>query len=159
MQLELPGGKRVAHRVRGLRVVAAASLALCACQPTVEGSAVPNSPAGIGSASNLPPSTVVILSAVNIPPGATDLGVVQAHSPNGTIDLIIPEFVNQVMRLGGNFGKIDDVSTRFETITYPVTHTYSCGTATAPMTCTSTTMQTREVATTRILGRAFRTLQ
>ncbi len=66
------------------------------------------------------------------------------------------EFAHQVRTVGGDYGKVDSIRTKFELQTTMQTYSYSCGTPKAPATCTGTRTVTAEVATTQVLGRAFR---
>ena len=126
---------------------------LGACGPHVEGHAVAtHTPV---DAAHIDASQVRV-SAVAIPVGATELGIVQAHTVQGSIEDAAPEFAKQVALLGGDFGKINDVGTKFEMTTRTRTESYSCGTSTSPQTCTRTVTETVELATTRIIGMAYR---
>jgi len=73
------------------------------------------------------------------------------------IERITPEFIQRVAELGGDFGKIDHIRTRFEMRTQTSQQSYNCGTAQAPRTCSQMVTQTVEVAITVIEGRAFTT--
>ena len=55
----------------------------------------------------------VRISALTIPAGAVQVGIVQARSARVRIDEIMPEFARQVAARGGNFGKIDDITTSY----------------------------------------------
>jgi hypothetical protein len=146
--------ERVGFRVTRLsaHVTAAAVLAgaVWGCEPRVVSSAVPT------SAAQLPvPARPVKLASLAVPGQARELGIVQAHSNQTDISKLIPEFVSRVAGLGGDLGKIDDITTTYEMRTVTSTQSYSCGTPSAPMTCTRMVTNTVEVPTTRILGRAF----
>jgi hypothetical protein len=125
-------------------------LVAVACEPPVISSAVPTSPGH-------PPVAwrPVRLSSLSVPANGRELGVVQAHSDRTDIRMLVPEFVARVGALGGNFGKIDDITTTYEMRTTTSMQSYSCGTANAPMTCMRSVTNTVEVPTTRVLGRAF----
>ena len=125
-------------------------LAAVGCEPRVVSSAVPTSAARLGQ-----PPRPVWLSSLAVPPQARELGVVQAHSDQTDIRRIVPEFVARVSALGGNFGKIDDITTTYEFHTVTSHQTYSCGSVNAPRTCSRTVTSQVEVPTTRVLGRAF----
>jgi hypothetical protein len=101
-------------------------------------------------------ASAVRVSVVTIPEGAAELGIVQAHVIQGSIEDAIPEFRQQVARLGGDFGKIDDVTTSFEMQSQTSTESYNCGTSDKPRTCTRTVTRQVELATTRIIGKAYR---
>jgi len=137
-------------------VVVAAGLWLAAagCEPPVVSSAVPTSAARLGL-----PARPVYLSSLAVPPQARELGVVQAHSDQTDIRRIVPEFVARVAALGGNFGKIDDITTTYEIKTVTSHQTYSCGSVNAPATCSRMVTSHIEVPTTRVLGRAFEVTQ
>jgi hypothetical protein len=95
------------------------------------------------------------VSAMSIPPQAIQLGTVQASGIE-TIDGLMPKFMEEVARIGGNFGKVDLVSTSFDMRTYMESYTYNCGAGGQFRQCHGMRSRTGEVATTRILGRAFR---
>lgn len=134
-------------RFRGLLVT------LGACGPHVEGHAVATHTAA--DAKHIDAS-VVRVSAVAVPEGASELGIVQAHTVQGSIEDAMPEFRKQVAQLGGDFGKINDVATTFEMQMRTRTESYNCGTSDKPRTCTRTVTERVELATTRIIGKAFR---
>jgi hypothetical protein len=129
-------------------------VAVAGCEPPVVSSAVPSSAAQLGA-----PVRPVMLSSLGVPPGARELGLVQAHSNQTDIRKIMPEFVARVASLGGNFGKVDDITTSYEMQTVTTTQSYSCGTPNAPNTCTRVVTSQVEVPTTRVLGRAFEVTQ
>lgn len=97
----------------------------------------------------------VTVRATSIPDRAVQLGIVEAHGNVVEVDKVMPEFVNRVAKLGGNYGKVDDIRTKFELSTQSKTESYSCGTYKSPRTCTRSVTKTVEHATTTILGRAF----
>jgi hypothetical protein len=126
---------------------------LAACGPYVEGHAVAtHTPV---DAKHIDAGQVRI-SAVSVPEGATELGIVQAHTVQGSIEDAVPEFRKQVAELGGDFGKINNVSTKFEMQTRTRTESYNCGTSDKPQTCSRTVTENVELATTRIIGTAYR---
>lgn len=129
------------------------SVTLAACGPHVEGHSVATHTAIDGKHID---ERQVSLSAVSVPEGASELGIVQAHTVQGSIEDAVPEFRKQVAELGGDFGKIDDVATKFETETRTRTESYSCGTVNSPRSCSRTVTETVELATTRIIGKAYR---
>jgi hypothetical protein len=126
---------------------------LAACGPHVEGHAVATHSAA--DARHIDASAVRV-SALAIPEGAAELGIVQAHVDQGSIEDAMPEFRKQVAQLGGDFGKVTDLETRFELQTRSRTETYNCGSSDKPRNCTRLVTETVEVATTRILGKAYR---
>jgi hypothetical protein len=67
------------------------------------------------------------------------------------------ELVRTAARLGADAVKVDRVSTRYDTVDVDDSVSYECGTDKEPRTCTQTRITRREVATTQVLGRAFRT--
>lgn len=134
--------------MRGVAAWGALVLAVTACS-TVRSSGVTTGPR------EAPNTGSVIVRASDIPPGAVKVGVAQAYGSE-TIERLVPAFAERVRQLGGNFGKIDDISTKFEMRTWAETYTYGCGTAQAPRQCTGTRAKSAEVATTTVVGRAFR---
>ncbi len=86
--------------------------------------------------------------------GAQPLGVVEAHGDmrRATLFAVSEEFRARVDSLGGDAGRVDTIATRYET--HMETYTYSCGTQTAPMTCTG--WRQVEVPTLTLAGRAFK---
>ncbi len=125
----------------------AASVAACAA---VRSSAVPTTSLHLA-----PHRGAVAVSLTRDPPGGVELGRVEAATL-GTVEELVPEFVERVAGLGGDYARIDEIGTRFEWQWRPVTSTYNCGTYRFPMTCTRTYMVNEEVATLRAAGRAFR---
>ncbi len=101
----------------------------------------------------------VTVSLTRDPPGGAEVGVVEASSVASsvaTVDEVIPELIERVAQLGGNYARIDRIVTRYEWVSQPVTQSYQCGTFRFPNYCTRTYMQQHEVATLRATGRAFR---
>ena len=100
----------------------------------------------------------VRVAATYVPDGAVQVGIVETHSTAaaGMPDLI-QSFRAEVGRVGGDFGKVDSIRTRFEWQTRTQTQSYSCGTPQAPQTCTRVVTQNVEVGITTLMGRAFRT--
>ena len=126
---------------------------LGACGPHVEGHAVATRSAA--DAKHVDASQVRV-SAVGVPEGAAEVGIVQAHTIQGSIEDAMPEFREQVAQLGGDFGKINDIATSFEMQTRTRTESYNCGTSDKPRSCTRTVTERVELATTRIIGKAYR---
>jgi hypothetical protein len=98
----------------------------------------------------------VTVSLTRDPVSATELGIVEATSAT-TIEDVVPEFVERVAQLGGDYARIDTISTRYEWVSRPVMQSYNCGSARYPSYCTRTVWQNDEIATLRATGRAFRT--
>jgi hypothetical protein len=117
---------------------------------TVTGSAIATG----SDARPLAENVAVRLSALSEPAGAKQVGIVQSHGTGDFEDLAV-EFTAQVRKVGGNYGKIDSIRTKFEVHYVTQTRTYSCGTPQSPSTCTSTTTVPETVATTQLMGRAF----
>lgn len=97
----------------------------------------------------------VTVSATTDPPEGTQLGEVMASGMT-TIEEVVPELVTRTAQLGGNYTRIDELSTRYQWMTRPVTQTYNCGSYRFPMTCTRTYYQQEEVGVLTARGRAFR---
>lgn len=102
------------------------------------------------------PSQVAI-AATFVPDGATQVAVVETHG-NVTegLAVIMEGFRAEVGARGGNFGKVDSMRTRFEMQQVSRTESYSCGTTSAPRTCTRQVTQHVEVGIMTVVGRAFR---
>ena len=91
-------------------------------------------------------------------PGGVALAVVQVYARNAPgIDALLAELTQEASRLGADYVKVDRLSTRFETVDVEETESYECGTPEVPQTCTRTRTHSEEVATTQVVGRAFRT--
>lgn len=99
----------------------------------------------------------VTIKATVVPPGAVEIGTVETYGNDKKLSDLVPKFAAEVAKMGGNFGKIDSIRTKFETHIESRMESYSCGTAQAPRTCTRNVSTPVEVATTTIMGRAFRT--
>jgi hypothetical protein len=123
-----------------------------ACTPPVYTSAVATAPAA--GASVAP----VRITAMIVPERAIQLGIVQSHSDQTDITQIMPALVTQVAQLGGDMLKVDDVTTTYSMQTRTRSESYSCGSTKSPSTCSRTVTETVEVPTTRILGRALKTV-
>ena len=137
------------RRLCGIAFVFALASALAACS-AVRSSALPTSPLRLA-----PHRGAVAVSLTRDPPGGVELGRFEATTYS-TVDELIPEVVERVAGLGGDFARVDEIGTRFDWVTRPVTSSYNCGTFRFPMTCTRTSMVNEEVATLRAVGRAFR---
>jgi len=105
---------------------------------------------------NGPHAGPVIVRATDIPPGAKQVAAVEANGTSAPLATIMSEFVQKVASVGGDYGKIDSIRTKFDMVTTTNTYSYSCGSPQAPATCTGTNTSTHEVATTTVVGRAFR---
>ncbi len=132
-----------------MRRLLALVLPLAACA-SVQTSALPTSPFRLA-----PHRGRVAVSLTRDPPAGVELGRVEA-STAGTVEDLVPELVERVADLGGDYARIDEITTRFEWQWRPVTSSYNCGTFRFPMSCTRTYMVSEEVATLRASGRAFR---
>jgi hypothetical protein len=116
--------------------------------------------AGVGSSAyatgpRLEASTgPVWLTATRDPVGAQPLGVVEAHGNlwQATLLTVAEEFCARVASLGGDAGRVDTMTTRYET--HMEIYSYSCGTATESRTCTGSRQV--EIPTLTIAGRAFK---
>ena len=99
----------------------------------------------------------VRVSRTREPPGIP-LGVIQVYGKAlEPIDELMAKLTRSAAELGGDFVKVDRVSTRYDTVDEDQTVSYECGTDKEPMTCSRTETTRREVATTQVLGRAFKT--
>jgi hypothetical protein len=123
---------------------------IAAACATVNSSAVSTGPMQAG-----PWSGQVTISALQPPDPGTELGIVQTSGAGATVEKLLSKFVDKVRELGGNYGYIDTISSKYELIHSTQTYTYSCGTTQAPRTCTGVRQVTNEVRTTQIVGRAF----
>lgn len=93
--------------------------------------------------------------ALTTPENAEELGVIEA-SGQPDIQLLVREFRHQAAAIGGNVAKLDKLDSGFHTEYQTRQENYSCGTASAPRTCTRTVQQRVEVITTKLVGRAFK---
>lgn len=118
----------------------------CVGCSTVSGSAI-----GTSGASLAPNSGPVQLLTLSTPPGAAEVGIIQARG-RAHVDELAPEFVAQAARLGAEIAKVDAVTTKFEMVHMTESYSYKCGQSN----CTGTRSVMREVATTQMVGRAFR---
>lgn len=134
-----------------LRWPACATLALLAGCSNVTSSGVQTGGQGLA-----PYQGAVAVAATFVPPGAVEVGIAQATGVNTDITELLPQFAGQVAALGGNYGLVENISTQFEMVTLTQSYSYSCGTSQQPRTCYGTRTVTNEMATTQMLGRAFR---
>jgi hypothetical protein len=90
-------------------------------------------------------------------PTGIPLAVVQAYGEGSpSIGTLMAELTHTAAQLGADFVKVDRVATRFDEAFEAETVSYECGTDKEPMTCTQTNTNVMEVATTQVVGRAFR---
>jgi hypothetical protein len=104
-----------------------AALLLCGAGcSTLGGSAIRTGPLQLPAYSG----PVAIYALGTPPPGATDLGVVEVHGlqQDGTVDMLLPQFVRKVAQIGGNVAVIEGVRARFDLAgrTHVETFYYSC---------------------------------
>jgi hypothetical protein len=71
----------------------------------------------------------VALYAAGYPAEGTELGFVEVHGSNseGSIESLVPLFVERVAQLGGNAAVIDDVRAYFQIIPHPYSSAYGYG--------------------------------
>src|SRR6185503_9566020 len=99
---------------------------------------------------------VAIYSLGSGPPGAVDLGVVEVHAAHkeGTVDTLLPQFVQRVAQIGGDVAVIEGIRARFEIAgrTHVETFYYSCGIG---ATCAGTRVYTTndEIMVVSMFGR------
>ncbi len=109
----------------------------------------------------LPPrSGPTALYTAASPPTGVDLGVVEVHGSQseGSIEELVPLFVQKVAELGGDAAVIDDVRARFDVVSSTQAEVYStpCGYRGV---CTGTRLvpASNEVLTVVMRGRAVKT--
>lgn len=56
----------------------------------------------------------VYVSVMTAPPEAVQVAMVEAHGTSTELSAVVEEFARRVASSGGNFGKIDRMSVRFE---------------------------------------------
>jgi hypothetical protein len=107
------------------RVVALASILVAAggC------SSVGSSAVRAGAVTMPPYSGPVALYAAGYPAQGTELGIVEVHGSNteGSIESLVPLFVERVAQLGGNAAVIDDVRAYFQIVPHPYSSAYGYG--------------------------------
>lgn len=108
-----------------------------------------------GEAAYAPNEGPVRLTAVYVPPGAKEVGLVQVRGPR-PIPELADQFEREVAQLGGNWGVVETISTKFEFVTRTESYSYSCGDSKSPRTCSGTRVVSEEVGTTQLVGRAYR---
>jgi hypothetical protein len=101
----------------------------------------------------------VAIYATGTPPaGAIDLGVVEVHAAQqeGTVDTLLPQFVQKVAQIGGNIAVIEGVRARFDLVgrMHVETFYYTCGLG---MTCAGQRVYSGndEVMVVAMFGRAM----
>jgi hypothetical protein len=112
----------------------------------VQGSAVPTN-----ASFAQPTAGQVRLVTLDVPPSAVQVGLIQAKG-TGTLERLAVEYAAQARRVGGNLAKVDRVTTKFEIVPQAQSYSYQCGTGT----CSGTHVVMVEVATTQLVGRAYR---
>lgn len=92
-------------------VFALGALSVLSGCSTVGGSAIRTGPTSLPSYSG----PVAVYASGQRPEGAVDLGVVEAHGAlsEGTVDLLLPVFLQKVAQIGGNAAVIDGVRARY----------------------------------------------
>jgi hypothetical protein len=136
-------------------VILALALSTGACS-TVSGSAIRTGPVQMPAYSG----PVAIYPLGQPPPGAVDLGVVEVHAAQqeGTVDTLLPQFVQKVAQIGGNVAVIDGVRARFELVgrNHVETFYYTCGMG---ATCAGTRVYAAndEIMVVSMFGRAMTT--
>lgn len=129
----------------------------CALALSAACSSVRSTSVATGASSEAVHPSQVAIAATFVPPEATQVAVVETHGNVAEgLAVIMEGFRAEVGARGGNFGKVDSMRTRFEMQTVTRTESYSCGTSTAPRTCSRTVNQVVEVGTMTVVGRAFR---
>jgi hypothetical protein len=136
-------------------LVSAVASASVGCS-SVGGSAIRTGPVQLPAYSG----PVAIYSTGQAPPGAVDLGVVEVHASQqeGTVDVLMPQFVRKVAQIGGNIAVVDGIRARFELVgrTHVETFYYTCQLG---ATCAGTRVYAAndEVMVVSVFGRAFST--
>lgn len=167
MPTALASGSAFARVVRavGGRVRVLVVRASVAALPIVAVSAVGCSSVG-GSAVRTGPvqfpsydGPVAVYAMGQPPPGAIDLGVVEVHAlqSEGTVDVLVPQFVRKVAEIGGDVAVIEGIRARFDLVGRPRLETfyYACGMG---ATCAGTRMYntTEEQVLVSVFGHAYR---
>jgi hypothetical protein len=134
--------------IRPLLAVTAVLLGASGCV-VVRSSVIPGAGAASGGPVDEAVAQAVRVRATDVPSGARELGLVEANGLGAAeLEDVVAEFRRRVVGLGGDFGKVDSMKTKFELQTQ--TYQYQCGKST----CTG--VRTVEVATHSVLGRAFK---
>ncbi len=135
--------------VATVATVAAGGLAVPACAPV-------HSTAFRTSTTAYAPNTgAVYVSGARDPVGGAEVGDVQA-SGVASIEYLIPEIVARTAQLGGNYARVDRITTRYEVQIRPYSYSYNCGSPRFPISCAGTSYRPEEVGLTVVQGRAFR---
>jgi hypothetical protein len=136
-----------------LGMLLAASLSACS---SVGGSAIRTGPVQLPAYVG----PVAVYPSGEPPPGAVDLGVVEVHAAQqeGTVDVLLPQFVQKVAQIGGDVAVIDGVRARFDLAAraHVETFYYTCGLGAA---CGGTRVYAAndELMVVTMFGRAFST--
>lgn len=129
----------------GLATFALWSLCGLGCS-TVRSSSVPTSGAEAYAGR-------VVLSATQEPSQAVQVGIVEANARNvKEFPDLIARFADEVAKVGGDYGKIDSIVTKYETVTRNESYQYKCG----QNTCYGTRTVSDEIGITTVQGRAFK---
>lgn len=109
---------RIGRMPRWLGVSAGlCSLAMTAACSSASATAVRTGPYNLGPHAG----PVAIYSLGEAPPGATDLGVVEAHAAQSeaTVEVLMPMFVERAANIGANAVVIEGIRARFNVVSYP----------------------------------------
>ncbi|WP_394825717.1 hypothetical protein [Pendulispora albinea] len=104
-------------------------------------------------------SGAVGIYTMSPPPGADDLGIVevQARGDNSAVETLLPEFARRVAELGGNAAWIEQVSARFQIVSYMARGIgYTCGPRDACLGASATYPYPREIMVVSMRGHALR---
>jgi len=130
-------------------------LALGGCS-SIRGSAIRTGPMHLPAYAG----PVAVYALGQPPPGAVDLGVVEVHAiqQEGTVDVLLEQFVRKVASIGGNAAVVEGIRARFEMAgrAHVETFYYTCGFG---MTCAGTRMYSTndELMVVSMFGRAMTT--
>lgn len=131
------------------------ALAMAGCS-SIGGSAIRTGPVHLPAYSG----PVAIYALGEAPPGAVDLGVVEVHAAQqeGTVDVLLPQFLARVAQIGGNVAVIDGVRARFGLAgrSHVETFYFTCGLG---ATCAGTRVYNTndEIMVLSMFGRAMTT--
>jgi hypothetical protein len=141
---------------RSLIALAAALLLSGVGCSTLGGSAIRTGPIQLPAYSG----PVAVYALGTPPPGVTDLGVVEVHGlqQDGTVEMLLPQFVRKVAQIGGNVAVIEGVRARFDLAgrSHVETFYYSCAFG---ATCAGQRVYSTndEIVTITMFGRAMTT--